>query len=80
MRTNLINVRKSKKLTQAETAKLIGITDRQYQRLEAGTSDGSVKVWQRLSELFNKSIDRLLEQEVKETQQGNYKPNDTESQ
>ena len=64
MRTNLINERKKKKLTQTEIAKILGITDRQYARLEAGTSNGSIKVWQSLKELFQKSIDYLLEQAV----------------
>lgn len=64
MRTNLINERKRKQLTQAEAARLIGITTRQYQAIEAGTSNGSIKVWQSLKDLFQKSIDYLLEQAV----------------
>lgn len=68
MRNNLINERKNNKLTQAEVAKHVGITTRQYARLEAGTSKGSVDVWERLRGLFNKSIDYLLEQEVETNQ------------
>lgn len=64
MRKNLITERKQKRLTQAETAQRIGITTRQYQALEAGTSDGSIKVWLRLKDLFHKPIDYLLEQEA----------------
>ena len=64
MRINLINERKKKQLTQSETAKFAGISTRQYQALEAGTSDGSIKVWKKLSDLFNKSIDYLLAQEA----------------
>ena len=63
---NLIIMRKKSNFTQAEVAKLIGITDRQYARLEAGTSDGSIKVWGKLKDLFHKPIDYLLEQ-VEET-------------
>ena len=66
MRKNLIAKREQKKLTQAETAKTIGITTRQYQALEAGTSDGSVKVWQKLKDLFKTSIDTLLENTTKQ--------------
>ena len=66
MRKNLIIMRKKSNFTQAEVAKLIGITDRQYARLEAGTSDGSIKVWCKLNDLFHKPIDYLLEQ-VEET-------------
>lgn len=64
MRTNLINERKDKKLTQAEVAKMLGITTRHYISLEAGTSKGSVTVWERLRDLFHKPIDYLLEQVV----------------
>ena len=64
-RTNLINLRREKGYTQIELANKVGITDKHYQSLEAGTSDGSVKVWQRLKKLLNaKSIDFLLEQEA----------------
>lgn len=63
MRQNLINLRKRKKLTQAEIAQAIHLTARQYSRLEAGTSDGSVKTWKALKKLLGaKSIDYLLEQ------------------
>ena len=44
--------------------KKLEITLQHYQRLEAGTSEGSVKVWSRLKEILNApSIDHLLEQE-----------------
>lgn len=65
MRKNLIAKRKQKTLTQAEIAKILGITTRQYNRIEAGTSDGSIKVWQRLRDLLNTSIDTLLEDTTK---------------
>lgn len=63
-RQNLINARQKAQLTQAELAKKLEITLQHYQRLEAGTSEGSVKVWSRLKEILNApSIDHLLEQE-----------------
>jgi DNA-binding helix-turn-helix protein len=63
MRKNLITLRQKKKLTQAQIAEQLSISVRQYQALEAGTSDGSVKVWERLKKLLQaKSIDYLLEQ------------------
>lgn len=63
MRENLRHLRLRKKLTQADVAKAIGLTVRQYGRLEAGTSDGSVKTWKELKKLLGaKSIDYLLEQ------------------
>lgn len=63
-RLNLINARMEKRLTQAETAELLGVSERHYQRLEAGTSNGGIEVWQKLKEITGKSIDFLLEQEV----------------
>lgn len=63
MRKNLINARQKAQLTQMELATKLNITVRQYSRLEAGTSEGSVKVWNKLKEILNTSIDHLLEQE-----------------
>jgi len=62
MRINLISARKEKNLTQKQTAKKINICERQYQKLEAGTSDGSIKIWEQLKDLFGLTIDSLLEQ------------------
>ncbi len=63
MRKNLKNLRKENKLTQAEVAKAIRLTERQYSRLECGSSDGSVKTWIALKELLGaENIDYLLEQ------------------
>jgi len=62
MRKNLVSVRKANNLTQKEVSELLGITVRQYNRLESGTSDSSVKKWLKLAELFNTTIDDLLEQ------------------
>lgn len=64
MRNNLKTARKKADLKQTEVAKYLGITVRQYIAIETGTSDGSIKVWRKLSELFHKTIDYLLEQEV----------------
>ena len=64
MRKNLINARQKAQLTQMELATKLNITVRQYSRLEAGTSEGSVKVWNKLKEILNApNIDHLLEQE-----------------
>lgn len=72
MRENLINARKRQGYTQSELANKLGITERQYQRLEAGTSDGSIQVWQNLKIILRtKSIDYLLEQKVTNSQVNN---------
>lgn len=60
MRENLRNERLKKNLTQAELAKMLGISEKQYRRIEFATSDGSVKVWQKLSQLLGRTIDYLL--------------------
>lgn len=66
---NLITLRQNQKLTQKDIATKLNISLKQYQRLEAGTSDGSIEVWRKLKEIFNKPIDFLLEQEIEETQE-----------
>lgn len=60
MRENLRNARLEKSLTQAELARMLEISEKQYRRLEIATSDGSIKVWQKLSRLFGRTIDYLL--------------------
>ena len=62
MRNNLITARKEKDFTQKTLAKMLDITERHYQALEAGTSNGSTKLWENLSQVLSKSIDYLLEQ------------------
>lgn len=61
LRENLISARKNRELTQAQVADTIGVSERQYQRLEAGTSNGSIDTWSKLKALFNTNIDDLLE-------------------
>lgn len=61
MRKNLIASRNHKKLTQIQVAKYLKISEQHYQRLEAGTSKGSMKVWEKLKKLFHKSIDYLYQ-------------------
>lgn len=64
MRKNLINARKNKGYTQKELAQKTGISERYYQKLEAGTSTGNIETWFKLKSLLNvKTIDHLLEQE-----------------
>lgn len=62
MRLHLIQKRKEYSMTQEEVAIFLDITTRHYQALEAGTSDGSVKVWKQLAQRFGTTIDYLLEQ------------------
>lgn len=62
-RPHLIEKRKEHDLKQEEVANFLRITTRHYQALEAGTSDGSVKIWKQLAKRFNTTVDYLLEQE-----------------
>ena len=60
MRKNLQTARQKQNFTQKQLADILGITVWQYQKIENGGSDGSVKVWVKLSKLFKKSINYLL--------------------
>lgn len=62
MKVNLIKERKKASYTQKELAKILNISERQYQSLEAGTSEGSVPIWKTLAKMFGCTIDYLLEQ------------------
>lgn len=65
IRENLINARKNKGLTQVEISEKLEISTRQYQSLEAGTSDGRIKTWYKLKEILGvQTIDFLLKQEI----------------
>lgn len=68
LRNNLKRERNEAEMTQIEVAEYLNITVRQYIAIETGTSDGSIKVWRKLSELFHKKIDYLLEQGVNQEQ------------
>jgi len=52
MRCNLIKARKDKKWSQEQTAEKLGISLRQYQRIESGESAGTIDMWDRLEDLF----------------------------
>jgi len=60
MRINLKAERIKKKMTQSQVARKIHISERQYQRLEAGTSNGTIPIWGQLEKLLDKPIDFLL--------------------
>ena len=63
MRKNLRNLRLNLNLTQREIAEKLGISLRQYQRIEQGKQNGTVNTLLKLKKLLNKPIDFLLEQE-----------------
>lgn len=68
MRKNLKDLRKKRGFSQKELAEKLNISERQYQKLEAGTSNGSVALWQNLKTILqSKTLDYLLEQEFNQT-------------
>ncbi len=68
LRKNLIKARQNKNLTQIDIAERLEISERQYQNLEAGTSNGSIRTWYKLKNILNsETIDYLLEQEADDT-------------
>ena len=63
MREQLKELRIKKHYTQSRLAEKAGVTTRHYKGLEAGTSKGSVDVWEKLRDILGaKSIDYLLDQ------------------
>lgn len=56
----LIDLRKSKKLTQKEIAETIGISVLGYQRYEYGTREPAFHVLIALADYFNVSLDYLV--------------------
>ncbi|RIV26719.1 XRE family transcriptional regulator [Alicyclobacillaceae bacterium I2511] len=60
MRNRLKQERKAHKWTQAETARKLGITDRSYRHLEAGTRNPSYPTAKKLKKLFGVDDEELL--------------------
>ena len=61
MRYNLKLCRVKKGYTQIQFAGLLKITETQYQRIELGKSDGSIKLWLKIKSLLAQPIDYLVE-------------------
>lgn len=61
MRNNLKLCRVKQGYTQKQFAELLGITETQYQRIEKGISDGSIKLWKKIKSLLAQPIDYLEE-------------------
>ncbi len=53
MRENLKKARKEAGMTQQQMADRLGISLRQYQRMEAGISVGDISLWDMLEDIFN---------------------------
>lgn len=56
----LKHLRKQKKVTQVEMARILQFTERHYQRYEAGEIDLPTSVLIKLSDYFDVSLDYLI--------------------
>lgn len=63
MRENLKRARKEKGLTQQQTADLLGIGLRHYQKVEASQTNGSFEIWDALEDILGKH-QRILRENV----------------
>lgn len=63
MRENLKRARKEKGLTQQQTADLLEIGLRYYQKIEAGDRTGDIKIWDALEDILGKHQRILRENE-----------------
>ena len=61
LRDNLYEFRVTRKLSQDDLAKMIGVSRKTYWSIEKGLSDGSLRFWRRLQEVFGLSSLELVE-------------------
>jgi len=61
MRYNLIVAREATKLTPAKVSDILGISERMYRYIEAGTRNGNYVIWDELEDLFKISQRQLRE-------------------
>ena len=64
MRSVLKEARKAEGLTQQQVADRLGITLRNYQKIEAGDMLGSIRLWDALEDMFN-----VHQRELRQTSQ-----------
>lgn len=60
LNTKLQQARKNKGLTQLEVAKKANISERYYQKLEAGTSDPTVTTAKMIAKALNSTVEKLF--------------------
>lgn len=65
----LKQLRNEHKITQAQLAKAIGVTDRACRRYEAGENEPTMSVLQAIADHFNVSLDYLTGRSDNPTQQ-----------
>ena len=70
MRKILQGARKAAGMTQKQTAQTVGVSERYYQHIEAGTREGKARVWDRLEERFGLPQRQLREDCGNDTTEG----------
>lgn len=63
----LIITRKEKKISQADIATYLKISQTQYQKRESGKIKITDKEWQKISKLLNVEVDEIYEEHIKST-------------
>ena len=61
MRQALKEAREKKNMTQQQVADTLGLSLRQYQRIEGGDCDGTLATWDRLEDMFRVHQRKLRE-------------------
>jgi transcriptional regulator with XRE-family HTH domain len=64
MRNILKQARENTGITQKETASKIGVSERYYQKIEAGTNEGKGRIWDALEALFKVPQRQLRENDL----------------
>ena len=67
MRNLLKKSRLKKQLTQKELAKVLKISERHYQAIELGARQGSIRIWDKLEDLFG-----ISQRQLRETNKSEY--------
>lgn len=67
MNNKLITVRKASKISQADIATYLKISQTQYQKRESGKIKITDKEWQKISKLLNVEVDEIYEEHIKST-------------
>ena len=67
IRYNLKKERLKKQLTQKELAKLLNVSTSHYQAIELGARQGSIRIWDKLEDLFC-----ISQRQLRETNKSEY--------
>ena len=69
---NLEKIRKEKRISQTEIAKILNISQGSYSNYENGKREPDIKTLIKLSQIFNTSIDNLIKENADKVTQGQH--------